>query len=226
MKLSNGWAVCASLVLSATAADAQIPAPSRIGSPPLVQVSDFDGPYAAMPPQEPVVGNGPMLLPPQEVYAVLRDNGFSPLGIPRLRGLVYTISVLDPDGEDGRLVIDARNGRIIRFMPAFRMGSHVDEDIGPVYGPAASLPPTHVRGGVPRPPASIPHVASRTVVTPKPSPLAARTAPVQQSAAVQPRPAEMQASPPATPAMEAKPVDAPASSILPTQEMPKVQGLD
>src|SRR5271168_5410583 len=30
---------------------------------------------------------GPPLLPPTEVYAVLRHNGFSPLGVPRLRGL-------------------------------------------------------------------------------------------------------------------------------------------
>ena len=62
------------------------------------------------------------LLPPQEVYAVLRDNGFSPLGVPHQRGLVYTIAVIDRNGEDGRLVIDARNGRIIRFMPAYRYG--------------------------------------------------------------------------------------------------------
>ena len=58
---------------------------------------------------------------------MLRDNGFSPLGIPRLRGFVYTIAVIDRGGEDGRLIIDARNGRIIRFMPAYRMGERFNQ---------------------------------------------------------------------------------------------------
>ena len=70
-----------------------------------------------------VPGYGPRLLPPQEVYTVLRDTGFSPLGIPRLRGFVYTISVVDRRGGDGRLMIDARNGRIVRFVPASRMAT-------------------------------------------------------------------------------------------------------
>ena len=70
----------------------------------------------------------PGLLPLTEVYAVLRENGFSPLGIPRLRGFVYTIAVIDRGGEDGRLVIDARNGRIIRFMPAYGMGGNFYEE--------------------------------------------------------------------------------------------------
>ena len=74
------------------------------------------------------------LLPSTEVYTVLRENGFSPLGIPRLRGFVYTIAVIDRGGEDGRLVIDARNGRIIRFVPAYRMGDNFDEE-----------PETHLR---------------------------------------------------------------------------------
>jgi hypothetical protein len=90
-------------------------------------------PGEAAPPPPPRYGYGygyeerspaPALLPATEVYAVLRDNGFSPLGIPRLRGFVYTISAIDRGGEDGRLVIDARNGRIIRFLPAYRMGDN------------------------------------------------------------------------------------------------------
>ena len=49
---------------------------------------------------------------------VLRENGFSPLGVPRLRGLFYSVSAIDRRGDDGRLVIDARDGRIVRFVPA------------------------------------------------------------------------------------------------------------
>ena len=63
-------------------------------------------------------GYGPTLLPPQEVYTVVRESGFSPLGIPRQRGLFYVIAVIDRRGDDGRLVIDARNGQIVRFVPA------------------------------------------------------------------------------------------------------------
>ena len=58
---------------------------------------------------------------------VLREAGFSPLGSPHLRGMVYTIGVIGRRGEDGQLVIDARNGRIVRFTPAGRLGGNFDE---------------------------------------------------------------------------------------------------
>jgi hypothetical protein len=178
------------------------------------------------------------LLPPIEVYAILRENGFLPLGIPHQRGLVYTIAVIGRGGDDGRLVIDARNGRIIRFVPAYRMGDNFNEDLRGSYGAVGSLPPlvSAVRGP-PRPPASIPHVASRTPSVPMPraapprageaKPLAAQPAPAptQQSAAVQAKPADPQTPPQvaAPAAVAAKPA---APQIQPTQEMPKMQGLD
>ncbi len=226
MKLFTGWAVSAALVLATGAAQAQLLAP-------YTAVSDFGGPYAAMPPGPgpgPRYGNGPTLLPPTEVYTVVREAGFSPLGIPQQRGLVYTISVIDRGGDDGRLIIDARTGRIIRFMPAHRMGDDFNEDMTSTYGPVGPLPPQQMRArGVPRPPASVPHVASRTVPVPKPSPQQAvkpATESEQQTAAVQPKPAaEAQTPPPAAAATvaQAKP---PAPAILPTQEMPKAQGLE
>jgi len=95
---------------TAAAANAQVLAPYQTGRTPYAAVSDFDSPYAAMPEPGPVPRYGPMLLPPQEVYAIVRDSGFSPLGIPRQRGFVYTIAVIDRGGDDGRLVIDARTG--------------------------------------------------------------------------------------------------------------------
>jgi hypothetical protein len=226
MKFFTGWAVSAALVLVAGAAQAQLLAP-------YTAVSDFGGPYAAMPPGPgpgPRYGYGPTLLPPTEVYTVVREAGFSPLGIPQQRGFVYTISVIDRGGDDGRLIIDAHTGRIIRFMPAHRMGDDFNEDMTSTYGPVGPLPPVpqqmHVRG-VPRPPASVPHVASRTVPMPKPSPQQAvkpATEPTQQSAAVE-KPAEAQTPPPAAAATvgQAKP---PAPALLPTQEMPKAQGLE
>jgi len=237
MKRFTGWVVSAGLVLTSVgAAHAQVVAPDATGHSAYLLASDVDGPYAAMPPEAVEPRYGPMLLPPQEVYTVLRENGFSPLGIPRQRGLFYIVAVIDRGGDDGRLVIDARDGRIIRFVPADRIGGNFNEDVGVGYGPAA-LPPIGSLRGVPRPPASVPRVASRTPLVPlpkaspphagEPRPQAAgpAPAPAQQSAAVQAAPA---AAPTVPPAATSAPVQvAPAApQILPTQPMPKVQGLD
>jgi hypothetical protein len=84
-----------------------------------------------------------------------------------------------------------------------------------------------VRGGPPRPPALIPHVASRTVPLPKAAPQrvetpVASTKPAEQTAAVQAKPAETAPQAAALTVGQAKP----AATILPTQEMPAAQGLD
>jgi hypothetical protein len=234
MKLFTGWMMSAGLALVATAANAQAPAPNQGGGSRYAVVSDFEGPYERMPQVPPRYGYGPSLLPATEVYTVLRENGFSPLGIPHQRGFVYTIAVIDRHGNDGQLVIDARDGRIIRFMPADRMGE-LNGDFRGSYGPNGPLPPVGPMRGEPRPPASVPHLASRapTVPVPKPAPprvieakpLAARPAPepAQQSAAVDAKPVDV-------PAQAAAPAPAgttpAAPQILPTQQMPKVQGLE
>jgi hypothetical protein len=227
-------------------------APSDAGRPIYRPASDFDGPYdgpyAAMPPAPPPVynygGYGPPLMPPQEVYTVLRDNGFSPLGAPHQRGFVYFIAVVDRRGDDGRLVIDARNGRILRFVPSNGYGpgpygENLPPERVPGYGPEAALPQPTVIRGVPRPPGSVPHVASRAVPLPAPKPAVAGNppAPAQQSAAIETKPqtqtnaqapaqanasTSAQASSGAPVTSEAKP----APVIHPTQEMPKAQGLD
>ena len=97
MKLLTG-ALAAGLVFGAAAADAQVrrePAGS-----PYTQVSDFEGPYAAMPPEVAVPRPGPTLLPAPEVYTVLREAGFSALGSPHRQGPFYTIAVINRRGED------------------------------------------------------------------------------------------------------------------------------
>jgi hypothetical protein len=174
MKLFTG-SLAAGLVLLAAGAQAQ--APYGNGRSPYWAASDFDAPYAVAPHEipGPRYGYGPSLLPSTEVYAVLRDNGFSPLGIPRLRGFVYTIAVLDRGGEDGRLVIDARNGRIIRFLPAYRMGDQFNEESRVIHGPPGAPPPTHAMDSPP-PPRPSSKVATRTVPVPKANPLAAKPA--------------------------------------------------
>jgi hypothetical protein len=160
---------------------------------------------------------------------VLRDNGFSPLGIPRLRGFVYTIAVIDRGGEDGRLMIDARNGRIIRFVPADQIGGNVYQEQSALRAPLVARPPQaqapdYVQTA-PHPSRPAPHVASRAVPMPKASPIAAKPAPapVQQAAAPASKSAEVQAAAPVTTgAVPAKP----APQIAPTQDMPTMQGLE
>jgi len=268
MKRFAGWALSAGLVVVATAANAQTPAPNDAGRSTYRAISDFDGPYerpyaaAPAPPPDynygayrPYAGYGPPLMPPREVYAVLRDNGFSPLGIPHQRGFVYTIAVIDQNGQDGRLVIDARNGRILRFVPAYGYSPYGENDPAERMsgnGPEGALPPPTVVRGMPRPPAPIPHVASRSVPLPAPKPAVAvrpEQSP-QHSAAVETKPATPPPPPsappsstanasPATPgaaptgqANAAPPTSAtvgeakPAPVIRPTQAMPKVQGLE
>ena len=165
MKPFTGWLAMPAVamlaataaVLAVTGAQAQVLTPYEIDQPAIV-VSDMDGPYAAMPPG-PVQEYGPRLLPAPEVYTVVRDNGFSPLGMPRQRGFVYTIAVINRNGDDGRLVIDARNGRIVRFMPAYLAGDHVSDDLTATYGPVG--PPPLQRHGPPRPPVRPPAVGRR-----------------------------------------------------------------
>jgi hypothetical protein len=166
------------------------------------------------------------LLPSTEVYSVLRDNGFLPLGIPTLRGVVYTIAVIDRGGEDGRLMIDARNGRIIRFVPANRMGGDNYDDQSALREAPGAPPPAHVQGSA-QPLRPAPHVASRTTVpVPKANPLASKPAatPIKHAAAPAPKPAEVTAAAPVTTgSVPAKPAQ---QQIAPTQDMPTVQGLE
>ena len=220
-------AVAAGLTLAASAAGAQVMAPFEIDAVPaerpLVRASDIGGPYAAIPPDAAMPRAAPGLLPPREVYGLLRDSGFAPIGTPRLRGAFYTVAVTDPDGEDGRVVIDGRSGRIVRFIPA-------DADFG---GPLWRRPVPHFRevGPVPRPPLSVPRVANRSANPPLPKaapqqPVAAPAKPVAAQPTPAPAPAQQSAAAPAAvaapPAVEAKP----APVIAPTQPMPQVQGLE
>lgn len=269
MKLFTGWVLAAGLALSATAASAQVLGPSRVSdfSGPYVDGPYRGGPYYAPPSVEVIPpprygygGYGPgyapgyapaALVPPHEVYSIIREAGFSPLGIPRQRGFIYTVAVIDRGGEDGRVVIDARSGRILRFVPAWQQGAPHEGAWNSSYGPRGPLPPGDLRSSA-HPPGPAPRVASRSVPVPKPSPLAAKQpaeparrateavakpapepaaskpdteAPKQQAAAAQARPAE--AAPATTATIGQTQTQAkPGPAILPTQEMPKAQGLE
>lgn len=271
MSALRAWTVSVGLLLATTAANAQGLSPRDTGRSGYMAASDFAGPFADAPPEAPppVIygprgygpppreygpteygpGYGAGLMPPREVYMVLRENGFQPIGAPRLRGLFYSISAIDRRGDDGHLVIDARDGRIVRFMPAEHFGGYGGYGDGGYgappprpsdgYGPLE--PMSRLDGSrldsQSRPPAAAPKIASRmpqSVPMPKAAPqrplseqpLAAKPTPApvpaQQSAAAQTKPA---APPPAAPAAataEAKP----APVIQPTQPMPKVQDFE
>jgi len=189
--------------------------------------------YGYAPPPPPYGGYGygggygpPPLMPLPDVYAVLRENGFSPLGAPYQRGMTYVIAAMDRGGEDGRLVIDARNGRIIRFVPSSRWGEAYDH-MGYEGGyPPGAIPQPMVIRGIPRPPAPIPRVASRTVPVPSPKPQMTNkpAEPTQQSAAVEAKPAAP-ATPAQAPNVTVGEVKVPPP-IQPTRKMPAAQGLE
>ncbi|MDO8980873.1 MAG: hypothetical protein Q7V17_16750 [Afipia sp.] len=202
------------------------------------------GPHVAIPSARYERSPRPML-PPEQVVTVLRSSGYSPLGRVTQRGWIYTIAAFDRYGEDGRLIIDARTGQIIRFIPA----QAIDERIMGAYGPPAPPPTVYAgyenrRGSLldlrhaPRPPNAVPKTARRpapkaATQTAQPSPAGTAitppaTAPAQQAAVPATEPAA------AKPAVaEAKPaaatVGAAAPSTLklwPTQAMPDVQPLE
>ena len=262
MKLFTGcWALSLGLILLAGTANAQVVASPETGAPAYRAASDFSGPYgagvppevppypeappyaairpqappyAARPPELPGPGYGPALLPPAELYAILRETGFRPLGVVRQRGMFYVIAVTDRYGEEGRVVIDARTGQIVRFVPAFyRMGDAYGAAPVP-FAIAGRQQTFSAWSDPPRPPGSIPTLASRATVVPLPKPAPPRSAedkqltekpaqPSQQSAAVQAKPADAPGAQVTPPVTEPKP---PAPQIQPTQPMPLMQGLE
>lgn len=234
------------------------PLPPRAYGPPRERYYEerpyAPGPYGAGPsaviPSSRYARSGPAarpMLPPGQVMSVLRSSGFSPLGPVTQRGWIYTVAALDRTGEDGRLIIDARTGQIIRFIPA----QAVDERMMAVYGPPGPPPVAYAgyenrRGSLldlrntPRPPVSVPRASSRSAtkaasrnVPPAPTGTAATPAvgaPAQQAAA------PTTAAPATTATAESKPVaatvgaagtSAPATlKLWPTQAMPEAQTLE
>ena len=94
------------------------------------------------------------VLPPYQVATIVRSSGYIPLGPVARRGWVYTMAAAGPRGIEGRLVIDARTGRIMRFAPALAVGDAL------AYGPPPG-PPLYQQDyrRAPRPPAPVPRVA-------------------------------------------------------------------
>lgn len=212
------------------------------------------GPYGAGPsaviPSSRYARSGPAarpMLPPGQVMSVLRSSGFSPLGPVTQRGWIYTVAALDRTGEDGRLIIDARTGQIIRFIPA----QAVDERMMAVYGPPGPPPVAYAgyenrRGSLldlrhaPRPPVSVPKAAVRPATkaasrNAQPAPTGTATVP-SAAAPAQQAAAPAAGTPSNTAPVESKPAaatvgvagaSAPSTlKLWPTQAMPDAQTLE
>jgi hypothetical protein len=228
----------------------------------IIQVADVlrsDGGYdrgAYVGPPEPVpMGDDTVIIAPDEIPGILRQQGFSQLGPVFRRGWVYTVAVLNQAGDDGRLIVDARTGEPIRFIPAMRMDSRLRDELDRMYGPPGP-PPARFAQPYDRGPSHRnypPRTASHApVASPRHAAPLKRAAKAIAKTAPKPNPAAAAAAPPKaqTPAahtaqlsgtsgsatkdapkpaakLEAKPAtDAATVELKPTGPMPPVQPMD
>lgn len=195
-----------------------------------------NGPYAAAPVVDFI---DPLWVPPRAVMRMLRSAGYEILSPPRVRGVLYSIAVVRPDGEDGRVFMDARDGRLVRFVPGFALNNRTEDDVEFAYNPPSPRltpppgpPPIPPPGASSRKTPAGPKTASRTPATTgvAPNSVKLQGAPKVPPA---PKPTETTAAPPpqtqaiATKPADAKPADArPPVVLQPTQELPAVLGLE
>jgi hypothetical protein len=228
----------------------------------IIQVADVlrsDGGYdrgAYVGPPEPVpMGDDTVIIAPDEIPGILRQQGFSQLGPVFRRGWVYTVAVLNQAGDDGRLIVDARSGEPIRFIPAMRMDSRLRDELDRMYGPPGPPParfaqpydrgPSH-RNYPPRTASHAPVASPRHAAPLKRAAKAiAKTSPKPNSAATAAVPSKAQTPAAHTaqlsgtsgsatkdaPKPEAKPEAKPATDaatieLKPTGPMPPVQPMD
>jgi hypothetical protein len=74
-----------------------------------------------------------MALPPYEIVAIVRSVGLRPLHRPFREGPTYALRAVDAAGEEVRVVVDARFGRILRVDPVL-MPPHAVPLVPPPYG--------------------------------------------------------------------------------------------
>ena len=182
-----------------------------------------------------------------DVALALRANGYSMLGQVSRRGPVYTAAVLNPRGDDGVAVIDARSGVVVRFIPGFAGNARLDTQLTGLYG-LPNPPAAQELSSVPRIPK--PRVVTRDV-SPKPADRTATAAPpvvtssivsrhepakpetakvsepaLQQAASTQANPADAQAEIKPAPAPQPAAKTAADLKLWPTMAAPDVQPLD
>ncbi len=238
MKLFTGWVMSAGLVLAATSANAQMLAPYQIGGPRYSAVSDFDGPYAEMPPEVPgaplrpdaAAGAGSLHGRPRERLFAAWNSAATRLLLhdfgDQSRRRRRPVGDRCPQRADRPLRAGVPNGR--------QYQSGYEHDLRPGRA-VATGEPGQGRPAAPGadPAAGEPH--ARRAAAPRDAAASRRAeaaggdagagAGQQQSAAIQPKPPEAAPAPSTVgaAAIAAKPS---APQIRPTQEMPKVQDLE
>lgn len=114
-------------------------------------------------------------LPPGQIMAIVRANGFDPIGRPVRNGNVYALQALDPYDVEYRIVVDARTGRTVSLREIARPGPyvavpHVGRLVGgPAEGPALR-PPHDVPHAAPAAPHGAPPPSQRSAATTAPLP--------------------------------------------------------
>lgn len=153
-------------------------------------------------------------LPPQEIMALVRSAGLDPVSRPVRQGPAYVLRALNPAGQEVRIVVDARMGRILKVTAVARTdpGAFAPPESIPSGRAAPDAPSSRVMplgdddddfeplhppstGALPRPRA---HTAAKPPLPPLPRPRpkeaggAASAAP--SAAALKPVPASASAS--------------------------------
>jgi hypothetical protein len=77
------------------------------------------------------------VVPPYEVFTIVRSMGLSPLGQPSLRGGVYVLRAGNRYGEQVRVLVDARVGQVVSIEP---IAAGPDRHVEPGLRPPASIP--------------------------------------------------------------------------------------
>jgi hypothetical protein len=79
------------------------------------------------------------VVPPSEIAAIVREEGFDPISRPVLQGRYYVLRALDRAGIELRIVVEARIADIVSVRPVGRaMGGYAP---GPRLSPPRSVPP-------------------------------------------------------------------------------------
>ena len=178
--------------------------------------------YAAMPPVRVERSGlyGRPVLPPSQVAAILRSSGYSPMGPVARRGWIYTVAAVGPRGDDGRLIMDARTGRIMRFIPALAVDERLNAEVAAYGGPPG--PPLYQQDyrRAPRPPAPVPRAAQNSArgAAPKVASRAPSTAPLP---AAKPDDAASAAKAVVTPAQQ--PAEASPAATAPAEKTAEVK---
>src|SRR5499433_4492256 len=103
-------------------------------------------------------GDG-MILPPYEVAAIVRSTGLEPLGRPVRQGQAYAVRAVDEAGEEVRVIVDARLGRVVKVIPLMEP-RYVMPLLRPPFGrpprPVAMVPDGGIEGPMLNAPGGMP----------------------------------------------------------------------